>query len=57
MGIARLLLVGLAILVLLALVVAGVLSLVGSLKSDRPASTPSGSQGAGTQPTPRSAIV
>jgi hypothetical protein len=45
MGIARLLLVGLAILVVVALIVVGVLALIGSLKSDSPAPGSSGSAG------------
>ncbi|WP_248962969.1 hypothetical protein [Sphaerisporangium perillae] len=47
MGIARLLLVGLAVLVLLALIVVGVLSLIGSLKSDETTPAPSGAGGFG----------
>jgi hypothetical protein len=44
MGIARLLVVGLAIIVVLALIVVGVLSLIGSLKSDKQVPAPPGSQ-------------
>ncbi len=47
MGIARLLIVGLAIVVVLALIVLGVLSLVGSLKSDDPGAAPPGPDGSG----------
>ncbi len=43
MGIARLLLVGVAILVVLVLIVVGALSLIGSLKSDEPGPSPAGS--------------
>ncbi|MEV7964824.1 hypothetical protein AB0O34_02440 [Sphaerisporangium sp. NPDC088356] len=47
MGIARLLLVGLAILVVLALIVVGVLSLMGSLKSDDQGTAPPGTGATG----------